>query len=299
MKRWLFLALAVVAFLVFYFFVYSDAGKPKTPDINSTLKETQVVDARKAAIASNRKQKSTDQLNYETASDLSLIADHIRSKADSGDPTAQRIYGQMLEECWKYSLTKKTFKADLDGMSKMFPELGDLYARFGTKVEKRCGNFTKNMPISIKDPYMWYGLAALKKDAQATAKILTHMGADKLNDQALKEGVDFIIASKDPDALMELANIMGAHNQTRASALGPLSGSQRNEYAWRLAACRLGADCGADAQVVMNFCLNGGARSACTGNSLQEAIRRDVLAPSEYDAALRTSTEIINSLPKP
>ncbi|MEO8001472.1 MAG: hypothetical protein ABI644_06310 [Arenimonas sp.] len=299
MRRSLLVLAAFIAFAAIYILTSSNKKLDQAIVIPATDETEKAAEIQNAVDGLHGQKKSADELKYERAVDLSLISDDIKSKAEAGDIIAQRIYGSMLEECFTYSVSKKTYKEDLDARGKIAPELRDLYARFGAKVEARCKNFTVNMPIHIKDAYLWYALAAMKKDAQSMAKVLTRMGVEKLDDGSLNEGVDFIIASKDPDAMMELANVMGAHNQSRASALGQFSGSERNEYAWRLAACRLGADCSANAQIVTNFCLYGGAISACTGNGLQEVIRRDVLAPREYEAALNLSTEIINSLPRP
>jgi hypothetical protein len=205
----------------------------------------------------------------------------------------------MLQECQNYSITYKTFKADLDATSKAMPEVGDLYEKIGRVREKRCKKFIRDTPILSKEPYLWYGQAALKKDAQSMAKVLSGMGIEKLNDATLKENLDMIIASNDPEAYMEVANIMNETNQSRSSVLGEFSGSTRNENAWRLAACRLGANCSSKSPLLINYCLYGGARTACSGSTLDQVIRTELLSPAEYEAAYNSSTSLINSIKKP
>ncbi|WP_324319480.1 hypothetical protein [Arenimonas sp.] len=242
---------------------------------------------------------SADEASYATAVDLASIAAVIKSKADAGDATAQRIYGQMLEECHAYSLGRRTFKADVEQLAKVTPALAESYRSAAAIREKRCARFTDGVAIAGDEQYFWYARAALKKDPQATAKILVKMDPANMSDQALREATQMVVSSKDPEALMELSKVMGERYQSRASVLGAVSGSHRSEYAWRLTACRLGANCTGNSPALIDYCLYSGFRSACNGSDLQEALRREALSPEDYEVAMNQSTALIKNINNP
>lgn len=299
MKRWLLLSTLLIVGAAGYFF-FNKKSEIAKPVITGTATEsTEKARGKKNLALAYGKPKSADELKYETVDDLSLISDDIKSRAEAGDAVAQRIYGRMLEECQHYSITYKTFKADLDAMSKSTVPFVNLNENIGVIVEKRCKNFTNGSRILSEEPYLWYSQAAIKKDAQSMAKVMSMTGVAKMTDQELKDNVNVIIASKDPEAFMELANIMGEHNQSRAAVLGKYSGDRRSEYAWRLAACRLGANCSAKSQLLINLCLYGGAKSACVGNRMEVVFQKDMFSPADFEAVANSSTGLINSLINP
>ena len=299
MKRWLILSTVLIVGAVGYFFFYKKSEIVKPVITVAATASTEKAGGNKNIVLAYGKPKSADELKYETVNDLSLIADDIKSKAEAGDTVAQRIYGRMLEECQHYSITHKTFRADLDAMSQSTVPFVNLNENIGLIVEKRCKNFTDGAPILSKEPYLWYGQAALKKDAQSMAKIMSAVGIAKMTDQELKESIDLIVASKDPEAFMAIANIMGEDSQSRIAVLGKYSGNRQSEYAWRLAACRLGANCRAKSPLLINLCLYGGARSACVGSSMEVVFQRDMFSPADFEAVANLSTGLINSLKNP
>jgi hypothetical protein len=296
MKRWSAILALLLACIAIYFFVDSR----KAPAESLSGSEASKPEAEKVRKPVYGKAKTADELKYENVADLSLIADGIKSRAEAGDAVAARLYAKMLEECWMYSMTAKQYKEGQDAMSKVRKPYVDIYKNIGSVVEKRCKNFTRGQRVSMKEYNLWYGQAVLSRDGQAIARLVSNnIVAHPLDGQALREGVDMIIASRDPEALLDLANLMGSYNPSQSSALGPYSGRDIDENAWRLAACRLGANCSGRSPLLVNYCVNGISISACMGYNLQETIRRDILSPSEYAAAWSESTQIINSLPHP
>jgi len=300
LKHWLLLSTVLILGAASSLFFYKKSDVASTTSGSAASLTSEKSEDQPLQPVVYGKPKSADELKYDSTEDLASLLAEIKGKAESGDPTAQRIYGQILEECQLTSVYPKYFQELAETQGKIVPEFKKQYESIAVSKTKRCARVAENTPrISTPEAYLWYAKAAMKNDGVSTAKIISKMGPEKLDNASLKEGIDKVVNSGDPEAIMVLAEIAGSRLQSRTDTVGPLFGGQAHEYGWKLAACRMGADCSPQGATARNLCLNG-ARSACTGTlGLQEIYRIDFMSPADYQNALNISNEVVTYLKKP
>lgn len=301
MKRWLILSAVLFVGAVSYFFFYKKDETRQHAVTSPAAESSEKISNDGLEGINYSKKKSIVESKFDTSADLASLLAEIKGRAEAGDSIAQRMYGQILEECQGVSANPKHYQELGAALATIVPELKNQYINIAKAKEKRCMRIAENQPsIKNDEVSIWYAKAALQNDGLSTAKIMNRgMGPEKLDDASLKKGIDQIIGSKDPEALMALADIAGTRLQSRTTVTGPLFGTATHEYAWRIAACRTGADCSPRSQLATSLCLSG-ARSACTGtNSVQEIYRLEAMSPSDYQRALTLSDQIIVLINKP
>ncbi|HET8818277.1 MAG TPA: hypothetical protein VFM73_01885, partial [Xanthomonadaceae bacterium] len=127
---------------------------------------------------------------------------------------------------------------------------------------------------------LWLEQAAKAGDLVAQAKL----AARKPNETPPDEVNDLLasaIQESNPDALLSAAPLLGA---TSKQGIDPrfaaYVGSPNDEYAWAIAACRMGADCGPNSHVMNEICLSS---LYCDYSNYEQFIRAEVLPNAQLE----------------
>lgn len=98
------------------------------------------------------------------------------------------------------------------------------------------------------------------------------------------------INSGDPEAIFALGSFLAMAPeaadlaQLKASTEGPYA-----SYAWSIAACQMGADCGPESFRVDSLCVNTGV---CGYDSIEDAIRTGAVPAGEQEALERAIKKV-------
>lgn len=206
--------------------------------------------------------------------------DDIAGRAEAGDPTAQRLLGQRYLDCLPFSLSPETHKETLRDLAQRrgLPEATATLATTG--VERLCGGIDSGQPIPLDAGLLWLEQAAKSGDLVAQAKL----AARKPNETSPGEVNDLLVSAiqeSNPDALLSAAPLLGA---TKKAGIDPqfaaYVGSANDEYAWAIAACRMGADCGPNSHIMTEICLSS---LYCNYSTYEQFIRAELLPDAQLE----------------
>ncbi|MGO1070621.1 hypothetical protein [Lysobacter sp. CA199] len=120
-----------------------------------------------------------------------------------------------------------------------------------------CADVDSGQPIPHEAVNLWLEQSAKNGDLIAKVKLAAKAPA-KLHATDANRLISEVVSSDDPNALLELASMIGRVNDTGIDPRyeGYVGGGPNDEYAWAIAACRKGASCGADSRVMKLVCIN-------------------------------------------
>lgn len=217
---------------------------------------------------------------FDSAKNLNDLLSKLRVDVDNGDANATEIYARALEECSAISVNPAVLD-DLSNPARKIPE------RMLTLFKERCLELAANRKITSAEINDLYRKAAQNGNPAAAAKILGEKVSTLPPDQVRQE-LQKIVQSGDPMALSELSNLM-QRADLAPSAMGKYSGSPADGFAWQLAACDMGMDCGSNSYLVRQMCLFGGI---CGTGSLPDVIQEKLLSPSDFNKAMEVKYAI-------
>jgi hypothetical protein len=291
MKCWVLILIAV--FSAFAFIAHdlnrSSMGSQKSPVLHVPIEQLG-----RAASSSSRKVNERITSNLDSADNLIFSLHNIKQNAEAGDAISQRQLAQILEECQGMSLSKNIYQDQAVTLAAINEASSKSYMDIASKMTKRCESVSVEMPsISNIEIDYWYTKSALNGDPVSTVEMLKRIGPETLSKSALEESIETVFASKDPEAIMKFADIAGSRLQGRDIVIKNLVGTKTHEYAWRIAACKIGAKCNAKSREVSDMCFYGGSRAACNQSyGLVDIYREEALTPDEMKNALRISNEV-------
>jgi hypothetical protein len=232
-----------------------------------TLAATQAAEARKTAAA----QDMAAQKKRAAAIDVKrqrFIAQYkqlwyeddysrIRSKAFAGDALAQRQLAQIYSHCIVFNGLRRF--GDLAAMEKKArtdPRIARNIAHLKARNGKFCGPGRANMEANDEHYQFWMQESAKRGDAASKMDLIRISQSGGVSSDDLLAYIRAAVDSGDPAAIQNVATLLGLLKDqwpdpnTAAAIRGPYA-----FYAWTIAACRIGMDCGPDSQVVYEACL--------------------------------------------
>ena len=236
---------------------------------------------------------------YETATDLFPLAQDLLVRAMHGDPDAIGPLDRIRNECFAFMVSPTT-RASVDDLSRQTEKFdpgstGQIESAIARRTA-RCQRFTRSDLIPSDQRMTLLESAAANGDPQAQARWLSGMtDLDHVPDATLLADVKNIVASGDPQAINDLANVMSARLDGRQQLFDLPAGSETSQWAWVSAACQLGLDCGPGSQLIDHICLNG---AGCYP-SLDALVRDAVLPPREYRQMLLDEQMILARVRQP
>ncbi|HEX7770046.1 MAG TPA: hypothetical protein VF422_08450 [Dokdonella sp.] len=187
------------------------------------------------------------------ATDLLDILDETYGKTDLESLSAR---ARALDECHLLSVSPGYFEqVDSASAESIYGRNLPFVRKHAPVFVARCARVAAVMKPRTTDLLAALVAAASAGDLWASAKLFRRDGHDLSLDES--DGVlGRILASRDPDAILALADYMFMPRD--GSKYAELAGSNLHAEAWRLAACDLGVDCSATGRLMRDACLFGG-----------------------------------------
>lgn len=195
---------------------------------------------------------------FESAQDLYGYAQGLRVAARNGDAEALWLLSKVYDYCAVYADHAAGYEDDTRRFAALGMPEAKVMARARGRVSQRCARFTPSDGLS---PLMVASLraqAARAGSLPAEAALLAK-GEPVADTTAYRRDLmERVRGSRDPEAFLAISSAMGPAASGYESALGPVSGNELAELAWKLAACRLGANCASQGSLMTSYCANGG-----------------------------------------
>ena len=219
----------------------------------------------------------------------------IKAKAAQEDASAQWKLSEIYGACMPYSLDARKQLATLDYLAELNKGSKAAIDRMKSRLSRRCGVVDNGEPIPLEAVDGWMEKAAANGNAAARIKIRSR-SLDPLSGKEVGGFVDEVLASRSPEAMMELSNLAsrpleGGAPERYAGIVGnPVAGA-----AWGIAACRAGASCGSGSLLMDAICTGTGK---CNYSTYEEFITSE-LVPAGERGRLDAALSKINELYKP
>lgn len=231
-----------------------------------------------AAPATLRQRFERDEGLYALATDL----------GGTHDAEALWTLAKIVDYCSAFAVNAAGFRADTDVLSRGVRFGGaEVVKASRERVERRCRRFDgpdsraafgRNGTVVLKTAAARAGSLAAEVD------LLRHDAPLSKDPDAVRALVDRAIASRDPDVYLALSHVMDTRAAGRQARFGRFSGTEAMGYAWQLAACRLGLDCGPRGALMTVYCVNAGI---CVSESDVERLVVNHLVPHAQAAHVR------------
>lgn len=210
--------------------------------------------------------------------DGQLSFEEVKDLANRGDAFAQRKLGEIYENCLAYSLNPSTHLATLDNLAKLNPESKPNIELIKNRQVSQCQGIDGGMPIPLEAYKLWTEQAARSGDLASKLKLRARASSPASADE-IDSLTNEVLASDDPQALFELARIMGKpHSDGISGQFGSISGNASAEYAWSIVACRAGVNCGSGSSIMDSICINTGS---CNYSSYEAFVMSELVTLAE------------------
>ncbi|QBG88568.1 sel1 repeat family protein [Xanthomonas oryzae] len=207
----------------------------------------------------------------------------LKSRANQGDAAAQRDLAEAYGRCIAVSGNPQKFLSTYEAIAKQSnsPSNAKGMLQAATAYVEECSIVDNGAVVPLEARNLWLEQAAKGGDLAAQAR-LQMASPDRPNGEALRSFIDKVATADDPLATFELGQLVAGNSDVTSLgsyadvASGPVSG-----YAWSIAACQMGLDCGAGSELMNSVCLN---TSGCSSPNFESFVRNNLV--SVGDAAL-------------
>lgn len=207
------------------------------------------------------------RVEFEAADDLYTYARSLTARENAGDPEALWLVSRVYEYCMGYAMNPAGYVGDTHTIAELKLPNTDTVVAARERVSRRCTRFVPSDNLSPT-----FIVAKRKKAAEAGSVVaeasLLAMGTPLSDsDDYKKDLVRRVLISRDPDAYVAVAPVMGIAASEDVDTFGEVSGTLLSELAWVVAACELGQECGPDSTLMTTYCAHGGI---CSRDSSQD-----------------------------
>ncbi|MCC8537324.1 hypothetical protein ACDH70_18445 [Xanthomonas axonopodis pv. poinsettiicola] len=192
-----------------------------------------------------------------------------RNRAESGDPVAQRQLAEMYERCFLHNLSPDNFTSTMKMYAEADKANASRYYATGKRFSHYCNSIDSGKMIPLVAPQLWYAEAAKRGDLLAQIKVAS--APDSQTDEATYRSlVARAFESKNPDAIFAIGDMLSmAKTSVDLGNYRQEAGGEYADFAWEIAACRAGKNCGTGSFRMDAACLNG----LCNASNLEAAIK--------------------------
>lgn len=224
----------------------------------------------------------------EASNDLYALSLQLRARADGGDVQAAWQLSRIHEYCAGHA-------ADPARYAQVGPPGIAGVASARQRISQRCAGFAPGDGLAREQVLAARRQAALAGSLAAEASLLA-LGRPLLDDADYRRDlVERVLATGDAEALYALAPAMGLRAARDPAMAGLVAGDVDAELAWRLAACRLGKDCGPGSMVMDSYCAHGGICSSREGDHLIDLVQRAPQADGKSDQATLLMQQLLEA----
>jgi hypothetical protein len=285
MKRFFLPVLGISTLLTVCFFLAHTKTETGIENHAITTVESSVKEYGSAINSTPTKKATNERFTLQGSSDYAELKAYFEPLAKQGDSHASRIVAQIYEYCAMYTNPGYHFNETIDVMIKQKPENKARLETIRKEKKARCSTLDNGLPVTKELLDFTWAQASAAKDPLATLKLATQIQIKTPEKAPQGEALDLMIQQAiqdaDPEVLFAAGELLGQSNSslTYADISGPI-----NEYAWQIAACRLGGAkmCGQGSHLMSALCLNLGD---CTSPNFETMVRNSVP---------RSQTEMLN-----
>lgn len=225
-----------------------------------------------------------------TVPDLYSEMLQLKSRAATGDADAMRGLATIYDRCFQFSFDPANYARTTDETANnLAGAMRQTYTEHRSYVAALCKGFAdtgtrvspKAQALALQSAAQ---LGSLEAEAELFALGLVRPASPDYHAVLLER----ILASRSPEAALAISSAMGVGADAKFGQ--EFAGTQAHVFAWQLAACRMGLDCGPRSRLVTGYCVNGGI----CGHSFQELLRDHLLPRGEYNRV----SEIAQSIQK-
>lgn len=218
----------------------------------------------------------------------------LKARAENHDPAAQYDLSELYGLCQQVNLDPARFVGTYEAIAKQSRDAANAQRlrEMSRRVETTCSSVDSGAVIPKEAAILWRKAAADSGSLSAVAKQYM-LSQDKPTGAALQGFMDQVVASKDPQSVFELGQLISATEAAgNVGRYGAVVGDPLSGYAWSVTACRMGLDCGSGSFVMDSVCLNTGY---CTSGSFEEFVRTGLISTADQ-AVLDAKVDNIVSL---
>lgn len=214
----------------------------------------------------------------------------IRAEAERGSVVAQRQLSEIYGFCMPYSLNPTTQLRTLDALAT--PESTTSMDQVKVRLVARCDRVDSGQPIPFEAITLWSEQAAKNGDVASIVQNRV-MSLEPLTAEEATGLADAVLASRDPQALMEMFDLMmrpiaeEMPDRYKRLAGNPLAGA-----AWGIAACRAGATCHSGSMMMDSLCISTGS---CNYRSFEEFVFAEMVPPAQRKRVIAMANEILGN----
>lgn len=225
---------------------------------------------------------------FEHSDDLYGYAQELGPAVRAGEPDATWMYSRVMDYCASYAASPADYGRDTQAIAGMNLQTSAAMVAARNRVGLRCARFTPSDDLSYANIVATRIRAAKAGSLPAEASLLGMDQPLQPDADYVRDLVDRVRNSLDPDAFFAISPKMGIASSGRRNFFGPVAGTQFSELAWQLAACRLGLDCSPNSVLMTTYCANGGICSQDPDQDFNDFV---------FDAAVpRQGTEVMNDM---
>lgn len=216
----------------------------------------------------------------------------LKLRAEAGDRVAQRLLAETYADCYFVNLDREAFMSSLDVKKQLLGDTNQKRVLEQATRERiaRCDAVEGGGQLEPQLAAYWYGEAAKRGDLAARAMV---RGQELSRHDPIVTArlLEEVLASEDPAAVfhfgitLRVDDALNSGSPTEALATGAMA-----SWAWIVAGCRMGYDCGPASRVMESNCLEV---NGCTGEDLDAYVRNELPTDADRKDLERRVTEIL------
>jgi len=272
---------AAVAVIAVAAFVYHSKDAPATSNLSGAATESATAPASEQRAATDPPSPADEKGAKALASGDPLQAmtfEEIKAAAARGSVIAQRQLADIYAMCGPYSVNPATWLATLDGLAEASPQAKQGMEQVKKRLVARCDQVDGGQVIPKEARNLWAQQAAKNGDVTSTVKLRVE-SPDPLSGKEAAELADAVVASGDPQAMLEMSSLMSRPIEDELpDRYAQVAGNPTAGVAWGIAACRAGAACGNGSMLMDSVCMSTGR---CNYPSYEAFLMGEMVPPGE------------------
>lgn len=219
----------------------------------------------------------------------------LRSRAEAGDAVAQRDLAELYQRCSSFSISPSNMYAMLDAYARIRGVAESSYDDVKKRFSTACSALDGGEVIPEEAYTGWFQRAAHQGDAYSKVALASKSWSD-LKDEEYKDLARDVVNSADPEAIFALGDLLAlAPESSDLSEFKSISTGPYANYAWGIAACRMGADCDPGSYRTDSLCVNTGM---CGNGNFEETIRTHAVPAGQQDSLDKAIREVLKVVDK-
>lgn len=224
----------------------------------------------------------------------------ISARAHQGDAEAQKKLSAIYAYCIGYSNFGNTALWDINQVIKKNDLQSNGAKMVRDDIVSRCSKFEGGRKIGENEYEDMLLQSAKNGNFSAKIKLVVDdaiSSGKPIDEKQIEELLIKIKENKNPDAIFEMGRVAYVVQNDSVGG-GILSGRETAEYAWEVAACRMGANCNRGSVFMNGICMGTGA---CNYSNYEDVVKRHFLpegARAAFDNRVNELMSFIQNIPK-